>query len=130
MHTINLFIFIETFFMKPQETVDFHIRWSWYNISRMYNSKANEFGGTMSIGYALLKNKWNFSEMLFSLRKKTIEFRVQRKEENELKKKIINRDVDIILEKIKDVGFSGLSDEEQSKLYEASKKMSKDGDRD
>ena len=54
MHTINLFIFIETFFMKPQETVDFHIRWSWYNISRMYNSKANEFGGTMSIGYALL----------------------------------------------------------------------------
>ncbi|MAW83568.1 MAG: MarR family transcriptional regulator [Crocinitomicaceae bacterium] len=40
--------------MKPQETVDFHIRWSWYNISRMYNSKANEFGGTMSIGYALL----------------------------------------------------------------------------
>ena len=54
MHTINLFIFIEMFFMKPQETVDFHIRWSWYNISRMYNSKANEFGGTMSIGYALL----------------------------------------------------------------------------
>ena len=34
--------------------VDFHIRWSWYNISRMYNTKANEFGGTMSIGYALL----------------------------------------------------------------------------
>ena len=40
--------------MKPQETVDFHIRWSWYNISRMYNTKANEFGGTMSIGYAFL----------------------------------------------------------------------------
>ena len=40
--------------MKPQETVDFHIRWSWYNVSRMYNSKASEFGGSMSIGYALL----------------------------------------------------------------------------
>ena len=52
------------------------------------------------------------------------------KEDKELKKKIINRDVDMILEKIKDVGFSGLSDEEQSKLYEASKKMSKDGDKD
>ena len=84
----------------------------------------------MLIGYALLKNKWNFSEVLFSLRKKTIEFQVQRKEDRDLKKKIINRDVDMILEKIKDVGFSGLSDEEQSKLYEASKKMSKDGDRD
>ena len=84
----------------------------------------------MLIGYALLKNKWKLSDVLFSLRKKTIEFQVQRKEDQELKKKIINRDVDIILEKIKNVGFSGLSDEEQSKLYEASKKMSKDGDRD
>ena len=84
----------------------------------------------MLIGYALLKNKWKLSEVLFSLRKKTIEFQVQRKEDHDLKKKIINRDVDMILEKIKNVGFSGLSDEEQSKLYEASKKMSKDGDRD
>ena len=84
----------------------------------------------MLIGYALLKNKWKFSDVIFSLRKKTIEFQVQRKEDQELKKKIISRDVDIILEKIKNVGFSGLSDEEQSKLYEASKKMSKDGDRD
>ena len=84
----------------------------------------------MIIGYVLLKKKWTFSNVLFSLRKKTIEFRVQRKEDRELKKKIINRDVDMILDKIKNVGFSGLSDEEQSKLYEASKKMSKDGDRD
>ena len=84
----------------------------------------------MLIGYALLKNKWKLSDLLFSLRKKTIEFKVQRKEDLELKRKIINRDVDIILEKIKDVGFSGLSDEEQSKLYEASKKMSKDSDKD
>ena len=84
----------------------------------------------MLIGYVLLKNKWKLSDVLFSLRKKTIEFQVQRKEDQELKKKIINRDVDIILEKIKNVGFSGLSDEEQSKLYEASKKMSRDGDRD
>ncbi|MBM77051.1 MAG: MarR family transcriptional regulator [Crocinitomicaceae bacterium] len=40
--------------MKPEDTVDFHIRWSWYNISRMYNVKATEYGGTMAIGYALL----------------------------------------------------------------------------
>ena len=84
----------------------------------------------MLIGYILLKNKWKLSDILFALRKKTIEFHIQRKEDYELKKNIISRDVDIILEKIKDVGFSGLSDEEQSKLYEASKKMSKNGDRD
>lgn len=40
--------------MKPNETADFHIRWAWYNISRMYNTQAGEFGGTMAIGYTLL----------------------------------------------------------------------------
>ena len=43
MHT-KFYIFN---YMKPNETADFHIRWSWYNISRMYNTQANEFGGTM-----------------------------------------------------------------------------------
>ena len=53
------------------------------------------------------------------------------------KKKIIKnfqhfqkKSIKKILEKIKAVGFSGLSNEEQSKLYEASKKMSKDSARD
>ena len=40
--------------MRAEDTADFHIRWSWYNIARMYNLKAAEFDGTMAIGYALL----------------------------------------------------------------------------
>ncbi len=40
--------------MRSEDTADFHIRWSWYNISRMYNMKAMKFGGTMAIGYTLL----------------------------------------------------------------------------
>lgn len=40
--------------MKPEETVDFHIRWAWAKISRMYNVQASKYDGTMSIGYALL----------------------------------------------------------------------------
>lgn len=40
--------------MKPEDTIDFHIRWAWYNLSRMYNSEANAFGGSMAMGYALL----------------------------------------------------------------------------
>jgi len=40
--------------MKPEETIDFHIRWAWYNISRMYNLQASKFGGSMAIGYTLL----------------------------------------------------------------------------
>ena len=84
----------------------------------------------MCIGYFLLKKKWQLSDILFAMRKKTVEFQVQRKEDRVLKKKIIDRDIDMILEKIKNVGFSGLSNEEQSKLYETSKKLSKDGQRD
>ena len=40
--------------MRAEDTADFHIRWSWYKIARMYNLKAAEFDGTMAIGYALL----------------------------------------------------------------------------
>ena len=84
----------------------------------------------MLIGYILLKKKWQLADIIFAMRKKTVEFQVQRKEDRALKKKYIKRDIDIILEKIKEVGFSGLSNEEQSKLYEASKNLSKSGQRD
>ena len=40
--------------MKPEETIDFHIRWAWSKISRMYNLEASKYSGTMSIGYVLL----------------------------------------------------------------------------
>ncbi len=40
--------------MKPEETIDFHIRWAWFNISRMYNIEAGKYGGSMAIGYTLL----------------------------------------------------------------------------
>ena len=50
MHTKFNYLYL----MKPVDTADFQIRWSWYNISRMYNTKANKYGGTMAIGYTLL----------------------------------------------------------------------------
>lgn len=40
--------------MKPEETIDFPIRWAWHKISRMYNTQAYKHGITMSIGYVLL----------------------------------------------------------------------------
>lgn len=40
--------------MKPEETIDFHLRWLWLKIIRIYNSEASKFGGTMSVGYVLL----------------------------------------------------------------------------
>lgn len=40
--------------MHKESTVDFHIKWAWHAISRMYNVYANQNDMTMSIGYVLL----------------------------------------------------------------------------
>lgn len=40
--------------MKPEETVDFHIKKTWQNIAKMYNEKASKYGATMATGYVLL----------------------------------------------------------------------------
>ncbi|HEV8512607.1 MAG TPA: MarR family transcriptional regulator [Cyclobacteriaceae bacterium] len=40
--------------MKREETIDHHVRTTWHGISRYYNQQASKFGGTMSIGFALL----------------------------------------------------------------------------
>lgn len=40
--------------MKPEETVDFHIKRTWQNIAKMYNEKASKYGATMATGYVLL----------------------------------------------------------------------------
>lgn len=40
--------------MKTEETVDFHIRWAWHSISRLYNQIGTEHGLTTSVGYVLL----------------------------------------------------------------------------
>ena len=84
----------------------------------------------MLIGYVLLKKNWRWRDIWFTIRKKIIEFQVQRYEEKSIKKKMLQKDIDLILEKIQKVGFIGLSDKEKSKLYEASKTMSKDGQKD
>jgi DNA-binding MarR family transcriptional regulator len=40
--------------VKQEETIDFHIRWAWHKILRIYNHIAGSFGINMSVGYALL----------------------------------------------------------------------------
>lgn len=41
-------------FVKPQETVDFTIKFAWHAISRMYNVKAVQHDISTSIGFILL----------------------------------------------------------------------------
>ena len=40
--------------MKPEETFDFHMRWAWHKIARLYNNEAALHGLTMSTGFVLL----------------------------------------------------------------------------
>jgi MarR family transcriptional regulator, organic hydroperoxide resistance regulator len=40
--------------LKPEETIDYNIKAAWHAIARMYNQQAMKYGGTMSVGFALL----------------------------------------------------------------------------
>jgi DNA-binding MarR family transcriptional regulator len=40
--------------LKREETIDFNIKAAWHAIARMYNQQAIKYGGTMSVGFALL----------------------------------------------------------------------------
>ena len=40
--------------MKPEQTIDFHIRWAWAKMNRTYNAEAAKVGASMAMGYALL----------------------------------------------------------------------------
>lgn len=40
--------------MKPEETIDFHLRWVWAKVARLYNAEAAKYEGSMAIGYILL----------------------------------------------------------------------------
>lgn len=40
--------------MKPEETIDFHIRCAWLKISKMYNQEALRHGLTQATGFVLL----------------------------------------------------------------------------
>jgi DNA-binding MarR family transcriptional regulator len=40
--------------MKPNETVDFNLRWGWTKLAKLYTAEAERRGITLSVGYALL----------------------------------------------------------------------------
>lgn len=40
--------------MEKEETIDFHIRWAWSQIAKLYDREASKYGGTMATGYVLI----------------------------------------------------------------------------
>ena len=79
----------------------------------------------MIIGYLILKRRWQFNDIWFSIRKKTLEYQIQREERKISHRQELENNIDKILDKINDHGFKSLSDKEEKQLYENSKSLSK-----
>ena len=95
---------------------------SFNNISQV--SHLTHISG-MFIGYFLLKKTFNLSEAVFIVRKKILEYRIQKKEKYIYKQYQIEKDVNRILDKINREGYNSLTEEEHSNLYKGSRLLSK-----
>ena len=40
--------------MEPEDTIDYNIRKTWYNITKLYNRTANEYMTSMALGMIIL----------------------------------------------------------------------------
>lgn len=100
---------------------------SFNNISQI--SHITHISG-MIIGYIALKKPIQLRSFLFSIRKKTIEYKIKKGNQIKVKEDDIKRDVDSILDKINRRGFNSLSKNEQDRLYKGSQSLSKNKKKD
>ena len=84
----------------------------------------------MIIGFAYLRSNSQWKIMIFSLRKHILEKKIKREESRQNKKKMLQKDVDHILDRINQVGYDGLTDSEKSRLYAASRDISREEKKD
>ena len=95
---------------------------SFDNISQV--SHVTHLSG-MLIGYFMLKKPIKLKGLWFQLRKKTLEYQIQREEKEVSKNLIVEQDINQILDKINQEGFDSLTDEEQDRLYKGSQSLSR-----
>ena len=79
----------------------------------------------MAIGYVMLKRRWQWKDIWFSIRKKTLEYQLLREEKKMSRRQELEQDIDRLLDKINRGGFHSLSEDEEQKLYENSKSLSR-----
>ena len=79
----------------------------------------------MIIGYLMLKKPIQWSGFWFQLRKKTLEYKIQKEEQRVTKQFQVEQDINQILDKINQGGFDSLTKEEQDRLYKGSQSLSK-----
>ena len=79
----------------------------------------------MIIGFTYLRFNRQWKKVIFSMRKQILESKIKREENLKKKKRKLQEDVDQILDRINQVGYDGLSDSEKSRLYAASRDISR-----
>lgn len=79
----------------------------------------------MVIGYFYLKSDWQIKWLRFTLHKKFTERRAQSQEKKNERQAKFHSEIDQLLDKINQVGYDGLSDEERNRLYEVSRRLSR-----
>ncbi len=80
----------------------------------------------MVIGFVYLRFNGQWRKMTFLIRKQIVESKLKRESVRQKKKKMLQKNVDQILDKINEVGYDGLTDSEKTKLYTASKEISRE----
>ncbi len=76
----------------------------------------------MIIGYLYLNSQQRWKKLRFGFRKLFVEFKTARRDKTHIKKQTQETEIDRILDKINDVGYKNLSEDEIAKLYLGSRR--------
>ena len=79
----------------------------------------------MVIGYLMLKRPVRFNDLWFTIRKRTLEYKIKHEEKKVSQHQAIEREIDRILDKINREGFDSLTNEEHDRLYKGSQSLSR-----
>ena len=79
----------------------------------------------MMIGYLMLKRPVRFNDLWFTIRKRTLEYKIKHEEKTVSQHQAIEREIDRILDKINREGFDSLTEEEHDRLYKGSQSLSR-----
>ena len=79
----------------------------------------------MVIGYLMLKRPVRFNDLWFTIRKRTLEYKIKHEEKKVSQHQEIEREIDSILDKINREGFDSLTSEEHDRLYKGSQSLSR-----
>ena len=84
----------------------------------------------MVIGFIYLKSSWTWSRLKLFFNSKVAEIKYNKTEKTEKRRMNMQQNVDRLLDKISEVGYDGLTDDEKDELFTRSRHLGKDLDKD